>query len=410
MKLLILTQYFPPEVGAPQSRLYEVAQRLHKKGIQVSVLTAMPNYPQMRIHEAYKGKCFCKEDMDGMKIYRSWIYVPKSKALFKRLINYFSFVFSSVWCGLFRVKGKYDVLLVESPPLFLGISAVILSRFKKAKLVFNVSDLWPESAEKLGLITNKTLLGLATRLEEYCYRKSAMISGQTQGIVNNIKSRFPQKKVHWLKNGVDINYYDVKKDFTKGSWRQEHGFAQSDFLLFFGGILGYAQDIEVILRCAASVKEYGDIKFVIYGTGPEKERLIKMKEDLKADNVSFYPAVAKNQMQEIIMDMDCSMAPLKRIELFKGAIPTKIFENLALKKPLLLGVDGEARELFVNEGKCCLFFEPENEEAMKEQLLRLYNDRNLLNQLGENGLDYVTKYFNRDIIAEDFRKALLEII
>ena len=172
MKLLILTQYFPPEVGAPQSRLYEVALRLKKKGVDVTVLTAMPNYPQMVIHPAYKGKHYCKENLDGMTIHRSWIYIPKSKALIKRLLNYFSFVFSSLWWGLWKIE-KQDILLVESPPLFLGITAYLLSRAKGAKLVFNVSDLWPESAEKLGLITNKPLLKMATRMEEFFYKKSA---------------------------------------------------------------------------------------------------------------------------------------------------------------------------------------------------------------------------------------------
>lgn len=133
-----------------------------------------------------------------MTIHRSWIYIPKSKALIKRLFNYFSFVFSSLWWGLWKIE-KQDILLVESPPLSFRITAYLLSRAKGAKLVFNVSDLWPESAEKLGLITNKPLLKMATRMEEFFYKKSALISGQTQGIVNNIKERFPNKTVHWLK-------------------------------------------------------------------------------------------------------------------------------------------------------------------------------------------------------------------
>ncbi len=409
MKLLILTQYFPPEVGAPQSRLYEVALRLKKKGVDVTVLTAMPNYPQMVIHPAYKGKHYCKENLDGMTIHRSWIYIPKSKALIKRLLNYFSFVFSSLWWGLWKIE-KQDILLVESPPLFLGITAYLLSRAKGAKLVFNVSDLWPESAEKLGLITNKPLLKMATRMEEFFYKKSSLISGQTQGIVNNIKERFPNKTVHWLKNGVDINFYDVNKTFEKNSWRKAHNMKETDFLLFFGGILGYAQDIEVILKTAKLVSDNKDIKFIIYGTGPEKERLVAMKNQLELENVFFFDAVPKSQMQNIIMDMNCSMAPLKKIDLFKGAIPTKIFENLALKKPLLLGVEGEAKDLFVDKGKCCLFFEPENPEEMKKQVLYLYNNPDKLQELGENGLDYVSKYFNRDIIAEEYYQELKKLM
>src|SRR3954466_13235925 len=133
MKILILTQYFPPEVGAPQNRLFELAVRLQKKGAEVNVLTAMPNYPQMQVHPAYKGKFYHYEEMNGLKVYRSWIYVSRSKGIFKRLLNYFSFVKSSFWIGLFKL-GKFDYILCESPPLFLGITAYLLKKIKGAKL------------------------------------------------------------------------------------------------------------------------------------------------------------------------------------------------------------------------------------------------------------------------------------
>jgi hypothetical protein len=155
VNILILTQYFPPEIGAPQNRLFELAVRLQKKGASITVLTAMPNYPQMQIHEAYKGKIYKYETMSGMHVHRAWIYVSKSKSILSRLLNYFSFVLTSLWHGLFKVKGQYDFILCESPPLFLGITAYLLKILKGSKLIFNVSDLWPESAEKLGLVTNK---------------------------------------------------------------------------------------------------------------------------------------------------------------------------------------------------------------------------------------------------------------
>src|SRR5688500_12999889 len=126
--------------------------------------------------------------MNGLQVHRSWIYVSKSKGIMKRLLNYFSFVFSSFFTGWFRL-GKQDFILCESPPLFLGIAAYLLAKLKRSKFIFNVSDLWPESAEKLGLVTNKFFLGAATKLEEFLYRKADLITGQTQGIVKNIASR-----------------------------------------------------------------------------------------------------------------------------------------------------------------------------------------------------------------------------
>ena len=407
MKLLILTQYFPPEVGAPQNRLYELALRLRSKGIDISVLTAMPNYPQMVVHKEYKGKCYCKEDMNGLKIHRSWIYVSNSKSIIPRLLNYFSFVFSSLWFGLFKLK-KQDVLLVESPPLFLGITAYLLSRAKGAKMIFNVSDLWPESAEKLEIINNKTLL--ATKLEEFCYRKSALITGQTQGIVRNIKSRFPNKKVYWLKNGVDIKFYDVNKTQQEANaWRKTNGYSEEDFILFYGGIIGHAQGLDIILNAAKILEDKPKIKFVMLGSGPEKERLLALKEEIKLNNLEFYDAVPKTKMQEIIMDMNATIVPLKKLDLFKGAIPSKIFENLALKKPIILGLEGEAKELFIDEGNCGLAFEPENTDDLVKQILVLYNNPEQSKQLGENGLKYASENFNRDKIAEGLFEELKKL-
>ncbi len=405
MKLLILTQYFPPEIGAPQNRLFELAVRLQKKGIDVSVLTAMPNYPQMKIHENYKGKCYCKETLSNLEVHRAWIYVSQSKAVISRLLNYFSFVISAFFVGLFKIK-KQDVLMVESPPLFLGITAYLLAKLKGAKMVFNVSDLWPESAEKLDIITNKTLLSMATKLEEFCYRKAALVSGQTQGIVKNISGRFPNKKVYWLKNGVDINFYDVNKTIEENAWRKEHNYSPEDFILFYGGIIGHAQGLDVILNAAKELENYENIKFVLLGNGPEKERLLKLKAELGLNNLQFYDAVPKSQMQKIIMDTNASIIPLKRLDLFKGAIPSKIFENLALKKPIILGVEGEAEELFIQQGKCGVSFTPEDSENLAKQILHLYNNPELVKELGENGLAYVSENFNRDKIAEDFFKQI----
>ncbi len=399
MKILILTQYFPPEVGAPQNRLFELAVRLQQKGAEITVLTAMPNYPQMEIHQDYKGKFYSYEEMNGLKVHRSWIYVSKSKGIFKRLLNYFSFVKTSAWIGMFKL-GKFDYILCESPPLFLGMTAYFLKKIKGAKLIFNVSDLWPESAEKLGLVTNKFFLKSATKLEEFLYRKSDLISGQTQGICKNISSRFPNKKVYWLPNGVDLSYYN--NDKVVSNWRTENNFQQDDFILLYAGIIGHAQGLEVIIKAAEKLKDHSKIKFILLGSGPEKEKLQHLKLELKTENVFFFDAVTKKEMPAIVSAIDVAVIPLKRLDLFKGAIPSKIFENLAMKKPILLGVEGEAKDLFIDEGKCGLAFIPEDELDLATKTLQLFDNRSELNQLGENGYKYVEKKFTRDMIATNF--------
>ncbi len=398
MKFLFLTQYFPPEVGAPQNRLFELAVRIQKKGAEVTILTAMPNYPQMAVLEEYKNRFYVREKIDGLDIHRAYIFAKKSGSIIIRLLNYFSFVISSFIIGIIKIK-KQDFLFCESPPLFLGISAFLLSKIKGAKLIFNVSDLWPESAEKLGLVNNKLLLKIAAILEEFLYKNSFLITGQTQGIVRNISSRFPDKNIHWLKNGVDIRIFN---NITTNNWREKMGFSEEDFILLYAGILGYAQGLEVILNAANKLKDYENIKFVLVGDGPEKQKLVKLKNHLRLEHVIFLDPVPKKEIPNITSSIDAGLIPLKKLELFKGAIPSKIFEILASKKPILLGVEGEAKELFIEEGNAGLAFEPENFEELAEKILRLFNSRGDARKFGENGFAYVNENFNRDKIADNF--------
>lgn len=407
MKLLILTQYFPPEVGAPQNRLFELAVLLQKEGIDITILTAMPNYPAMEIHKAYVGNKYVYEEIDGLKVHRSSIYVSKSKSIIKRLQNYFSFVWSSYWVGKKKLDKEYDYIFCESPPLFLGISAYLLCKNKNAKLIFNVSDLWPESAEKLGLVTNKFFLKLATILEEFLYKKSVLITGQTQGIVKNIRGRFPNKKVYWLPNGVDLSLFNPET--INSEWRRENGFSENDLLLLYAGIIGYAQGLDIILKAADKTKNNAEIKYLLLGSGPEKERLMELKRKMNLENVIFLDLVSKSEMPKIVKAVDVALVPLKKLDLFLGAIPSKIFENLAMKKTLLLGVDGEARELFINQGKAGLYFEPENEKELVNKINQLNNNRNELIVFGENGRNYVQEFFNRNKIAKEFTNELMSL-
>lgn len=403
MRLLILTQYYPPEIGAPQNRLHELAVRLKSAGVEVEVLTAMPNYPKMEVFEEYKSGKIRKESIDGIRVYRAKIFVSRSKGIIARLLNYFSFVWTSYWRG--RKLDHYDYLMVESPPLFLGYSAMALSKRLKAKMIFNVSDLWPESAEKLGVVSNKMMLNMAYRLEEKCYKRSHLITGQTQGIVDDISSRFPSKNVHWLPNGVDVEFYNPDK-FESTGFRERNGFKDTDILFFYGGILGHAQGLELLIKAAERLGDLKDIKIIIQGAGPEKEKLTALTAELKVENVYFLPPVPKSEMPYVLKEVDVALVPLKKLDLFLGAIPSKIFEALAMKKALLLGVEGEAKMHFIDNAKAGLFFEPENLDDLTMKINELAADRKKIAKFGENGRKYVSENFNRNKIAKD----LLEVL
>jgi len=400
LKLLILTQYFPPEVGAPQNRLFELAVRLQKLGVDITVLTAMPNYPQMDIYEGYKDKTYVYEVIEGLKVHRSSIYVSKSKSIINRLRNYFSFVISSARVGKAKLE-NFDFLLCESPPLFLGYSAMRLAKQKKAKIIFNVSDLWPESAEKLGVVNNKFLLKLAYNLEEKLYKRSCLVTGQTQGICHNINERFPAVKTYWLPNGVDLGYYNPSK-IEPGIWREKNNFAKEDVVLLYAGIIGIAQGLEVILNSAKNFINTPNIKFVFIGSGPEKDKLLQLKAEQNLTNVFFLDAISKKEMPSVLRSVNAAIIPLRKLDLFLGAIPSKIFENLAMEVPVLLGVNGEARQLFIDKGNAGLYFEPENSEALTAAILKLIEDKEMALQLGRNGRHFVNEYFNRENIAQNF--------
>jgi glycosyltransferase involved in cell wall biosynthesis len=409
MKIIFLTQYFPPETGAPQNRLHATAQALMRKGAKVTVLTAMPNYPDMRIHAAYRRKWHVQEMLDGMVVHRAWLFVSARRSILWRLLNYFSFVFSSLWVGLFRLK-RSDVLFVESPPLFLGITAMLLAKAKGAKLVFNVSDLWPESAVQLGLVTNRTVIGISTWLEELCYRRSALITGQTKGIVADIQRRCPNEQVLWLPNGVDLAAISEAEDGgDPQAARARLGIAPGDLVITYAGIIGHAQGLEVVLHAAKLLKHRSDIHFLLIGDGPEKAMLQRMKSELAVDAVRFVDRMPRAELLALLRATDAVVVPLRRNDLFKGAIPSKIFEALALSKPLLLGVEGEAKELFIDEGRSGLAFTPEDAQDLARCVERFVGDRAQLERMGASGARYVRERFDREVISGHLWIALQEL-
>ncbi len=406
MKILILTQYFPPETGAPQNRLHSLASYLSEFGAEVSILTAMPNYPKMEIYEGYTGKFFKKETDGPLTVYRSWIYVKKSKGVLARLLNYFSFVFSSLFIGLFRVP-RHDLIICESPPLFLGITALLLKWIKSSKLDFNVSDLWPESAEKLGIVNNKIMLGLSYKLESFIYKNANLVSGQTQGIITSINQRFPKVNTHLFRNGIDTKQFSTEGN--RSGFRNKYGMLESDFVIAYAGIIGHAQGLEVIIHAAKELSAYPQIKFLIVGDGPEKPKLIELTAQLGLTHIIFVNNVPRSEMPDVVAACDCYVTPLRKNDLFLGAIPSKIFEPLSFGKPVLLGVDGEAKELFVDTGHCALHFEPENASHLAQQALKLFNNKTLLHELGANGRLYVRNNFDRQVLAKSLWQKLQTI-
>ena len=405
MRILFITQYFPPEIGAPQNRISDLALRLADAGHTVAVLTAFPNYPEGRVADAYRHKLRMIDHWCGLRVVRTWIYATPSKGFIARLGNYFSFVLSSIIFGT-RDVGEQDVVIVESPPLFLGLAGLVISRMKRARMVFNVSDLWPESAVALGVIRNRLLIGFAGRLERFIYQRSDLISGQTRGIISNIATRMPLKPVYLLTNGVAIERFHAASDQTrKDAVLRLEPSLEGKLVVGYAGLHGLAQGLETVLEAARLLGNRDDVAFVLVGDGVEKPALKEAAARLGLANVFFLDSQPKERMPDILRGFDAALIPLKRLDLFKGALPSKMFEAMAAALPMIVMVDGEARAL-METAEAGVYVQPENPQALAEAVAALAADRARCRQLGENGRRFVLRHFDRAVIARRFEHAL----
>ncbi len=399
MNILVLTQHFPPEKGAAQNRLYELAVFLGNNKHTVHVHTAFPHYPEMQIYRGFAGKLWSDEGVQGVfTLSRSYIYVSKSRTIFSRILNYFSFVFSSIFFSFKFINTKFDFVIVESPPLFLAITALYYKWFFKAKLISNISDLWPESAEKMGVIKNKLLLGIASTLEAKLYNSSILLLGQTKGICNSIINRFPTAKILWMPNGADFQAIDTVQPNIE--FRKKYHLKATDFVVFYGGLLGLAYDFITLLSTIKLLKEYTDIVFIIAGDGPQKDMILKFKNEHQLPALILLDMMQRDALIGIIKSIDCSVIPMFNASFFEGTIPTKIFDVLACQKPIILGLNGEAKELFIDKAEAGLYYTPENGNELKAAILELYHSKQMCEAYGRSGFEYVKSNFDRQVIMQ----------
>jgi glycosyltransferase involved in cell wall biosynthesis len=408
MRILFLTQYFPPETGAPQNRLSDLADRLVALGHQVTVLTALPNYPQGEIFNDYKGRFIVREERGGIRVVRTWLFTTKSKKFAPKIANYLSFAILSAITGLFALK-RTDLVFVESPPIFLAISGFFLAKVKGAKFTLNISDLWPESAVALGVLRSPRLIRWSESLEKALYRRADLVTGQTWGIINGVRKRWPTAPRTLLTNGVAPEFL-LKIEGARPARsriREELGFGNK-LIVAYTGVHGFSQGLETIVRAAQLLADHKDIEFVFFGDGPDKPGLEAAVVAKHLSNVRFFPSQPAARMPEILVSVDISIVPLKRTDLFKGALPSKLFEALGSGVPVIAAVEGEAKKLVELSGGGVVV-EPENSERMAEAIVQLFQDRKLRENLGANGREYIVNHYNRKTIAERFEKLLLAV-
>lgn len=399
MRILILTQYFPPEMGAPQARLFELATRLKARGHEITILTAMPNYPTGKVFAAYTRRLLARESLAGMPVIRTWIHPSKSSNLAVRLLSYMSFVLSSLVLGSWFVR-RQDLLIVESPPLFLGLSAAPMSWLTRSKLVMMVSDIWPDVAVRMGDMIGPTQIRLLEALEAWCYRRSALVALTNPGAVEQVRSRFPKVQCSVISNGVDTRMF--RPDLRSESVRAEFGLAPEQFAAGYCGLHGLFQGLDVVVRAAELLRDHPRIRFVMVGEGPTKEALVEQARAAGLGNIRFFPHQPKDRMPAIVASMDASLIPLAAS--LPGTMPSKVYEALAAGAPIVVTAGCEAEQL-TRRYTIGRTFPAGDARALADALVDLADDAPLHAQMRTEALA-LSRRFDRDVIAERTERIL----
>lgn len=389
--VLFVTPYYPPEKAAPAVRLSETAKSLVKRGYQVTVLTTVPNYPTGIVPREYRGTIVRREVIDGVHVVRVWSYIAANKGFFRRILAQLSFGCLAPLLG-WRDVGHPDIIIVESPPLFDAIAARLLSWGKRCPFIFLVSDIWPESAVQLGALRNRLLIWLAERLEWSTYLLASAIWAVTEGIRDILIVRgLKPERVFLLTNGVDTARF---RPLPRHEARARVGW-DDRFTVLYVGTHGLAQDLSTVLDAAVQLKLQPHIRFVFVGDGAAKASLVTQAREQGLLNVSFLDPVPHEQVPVLITAADACLVPLRRLPLFEGALPSKMYEMMACERPVLLGVDGEARRLAVQKARAAIYVEPEDADSLVSAILHLYEHPEIAQALGQNGRAFVMEHFDR---------------
>lgn len=400
-RILLLTQYFPPEIGAAQTRLFELGQELSEHGWEVEVLTALPNYPTGRVFEGYNEGKPVRESLGRLSVVRVPLR-PAQSGFARRLLCYYSFVRSVIRWGR-KLCSKPDVLFVESPPLFIGQAAVSLSKYWDVPIVFNVSDLWPETAKAMGVVKNKLLLALAEALELSYYRRATLVTGTSEEIVASVRRRCISTAAEVITNGVDI-----------GRFGPQYGDDAARFLLgthdrvtfIYAGVMGLAQGLDLILDVAAAVRDLNQVQFALIGDGAERESLKRRIEAENLRNVQLLPSQPKERIPALLAASDVALLTLKFN--IPGAVPSKIYEAMASKLPILFAGEGEGARRTL-EARAGLVIPYGDVRGIEKAVRQLMSTPALRHKLGEAGRLAAEKLYSRKEIARRLHHLLLGV-
>ncbi len=402
MNVLILTNYFPPEIGGAAHLFYELAESLVQRGHQVTVVTGFPRYNVKERPEPYRGKRLMREEMSGVQVLRLWTpSVPRTNLILRGLEHFLvpAVLFLG---GLF--SGRQDVVLIYSPPLPLGLAAYALSRIKRIPFVVNVQDLFPKEAVILGLLKSKILIRVFEIIERFIYRKADSVTVHSPGNREHVLAHGGHsERVQVVHNWVDIER--VRPLPRENSFRHEHGL-DGRFVVSYAGTMGWCQDMSVIVQAAQRLQDYQDIVFLMVGDGPEKTKTEEHARRLKLNNVIFLPMQPWSKYPEVLAASDVSMINLNK-NLTTPVVPSKLLNIMAAGRPVVASVplNGDTPKI-VAEAGCGLCVEAGDAQGLAQAILTLYHNPEQAHEMGQRGRLYAEQHFSRESCVASYEEIL----
>lgn len=405
MKILFLSHYFPPEVNAPATRTYEHCKKWVEMGHDVTVLSCVPHHPMGKAYPGYKNKLIHVEYKDGIKAIKVFTYITANEGFIKRTFNYVFYMIMAILFAPFL--SKTDMIISTSPQFFNGLAGYFVSKFKRVPWILEIRDLWPESIVAVGAIKNKKLVKTLEALERFAYRKANHIVVVTNAFKQHVeKQGIAPEKITVIRNGVDLKLFselDADKEFAESIG------VSGKFVASYVGTHGMAHGLDIVIEAAELLRSRDDIVFLMAGDGAERQRLCDEVETRKLTNVVMLGQLPKSDMPKLWSISSASLVLLRKLDLFLTVIPSKIFESMAMKKPIILGVKGESKEI-IGDAESGIAIEPESASELAAVVERLADSPELCARLGSNGNIYVNKYFNRDVLAEKFENVITETL
>lgn len=411
MNILYATQYFPPEVCAPAARVSELARHWTRAGHRVTVLTGFPNHPTGVVPKEYRAKLrrlVCREKFAGADVVRTWLMPLPNRKAYERILNYASFCLSSSLTGSFLARP--DAIIATSPQLMVGLTGWWLSRLKRVPFILEVRDLWPESLVAVGVGGESSLLYRSlSALAGFLYRSADHIVVVTEAFKKELVEKWnvDPEKISVIENGVETDFFTPEADADEA---RELGL-EGKFVVSYIGTMGNAHGLDTVLEAAAELQQtLPDVVLMFVGEGAERERLVETARRMHLSNVRFLPLQPRAKIPAIIRASDLCLVLLRRAEVFKTVIPTKMLEFMSCARPVLVGVDGEARRLVVDEAEAGVFVQPEDTAALVRAVTELYHDPARRESLGRNGRRHIVERLSRAETAKAYVGLLEKIV